>query len=57
MGAPKILRWDGLKDAIRAVVNDTTLTSGAYFGFGHWNSGEDCRRKKCRPRGDTYAYG
>ena len=51
MGAPKILRWDGLKDAIRAVVNDTTLTSGAYFGFGHWNSGEDCRRKKCRPRG------
>ncbi len=20
-------------------MNDTTLTSGAHFGFGHWNSG------------------
>ena len=40
MGSPGVLRWDGLKAAIRAVVNDSTMTSGAYFGFGHWNSGE-----------------
>ena len=40
MGGPRLRRWDGVKQAINAIVNDTTLTSGAYFGFGHWNAGE-----------------
>ena len=40
MGGPRLRRWDGVKQAIEAIVNDTTLTSGAYFGFGHWNAGE-----------------
>ena len=37
------LRWRllllGAKDAIEAIVTDSSLTSGANFGFGHWNSG------------------
>ena len=40
MGGPRLRRWDGVKQAINAIVNDTTLTTGAYFGFGHWNAGE-----------------
>ena len=51
MGSPGVLRWDGLKAAIRAVVNDSTMTSGAYFGFGHWNSGEKALGKNARPKG------
>ena len=39
LGGPKVTRFDGARKAIRAVMNDTTLTSGAHFGFGHWNSG------------------
>ena len=46
MGGPRIKRWDGVKAAIDAVVNDSTLTTGAYFGFGHWNSGEVSTKKK-----------
>ena len=41
---PRIRRWDG-KIAINAIVNDTTLTTGAYFGFGHWNAGEHGRSR------------
>ena len=41
IGGPKVQRWEGAKNAITAVVQDSTLTSGAYFGFGHWNSGHD----------------
>ena len=29
MGGPRIRRWDGVKQAINAIVNDTTLTTGA----------------------------
>ena len=32
-------RFAGAKKAINAVVSDTSLTSGANFGYGHWNSG------------------
>ena len=39
MGGPRVRRWDGVKDAMNAIVNDTTLTTGAHFGFGHWNAG------------------
>ena len=41
IGGPKTQRWIGAKEAIKAVVQDSTLLSGAYFGFGHWNSGQD----------------
>ena len=40
MGTDSIARWDGAKTAIRAVLSDTSLTSGAHFGFGHWNAGQ-----------------
>ena len=51
MGSPGVLRWDGLKAAIRAVLADSTMTSGAYFGFGHWNSGEEALGKNKKPKG------
>ena len=35
----KVTKFEGAKDAIEAIVTDTSLTSGANFGFGHWNSG------------------
>ena len=39
-GGPALSRIDGAKNAIRSLLTDTTLTSGANFGFGHWNAGE-----------------
>ncbi len=39
-GGALLSRLEGAKRAIVAVLSDTTLTSGANFGFGHWNSGE-----------------
>ena len=32
-------RWDGAKKAIKSVLSDSTLTSGANFGFGYWSGG------------------
>jgi len=55
MGGPRIRRWDGVKDAIRAVVNDSTLTTGAHFGFGHWNAGESGRGKNSS-RGGAFCH-
>ena len=48
MGGPRVRRWDGVKDAINAIVNDTTLTTGAHFGFGHWNAGRSGLGKNSR---------
>ena len=39
-GGTRETRLEGAKRAIIAVLSDTTLTSGANFGYGHWNSGE-----------------
>ncbi len=39
-GGGRMTRWLGLKKAISAVLSDTTLTTGAHFGYGHWNAGE-----------------
>jgi len=39
-GGSKSSRYEGAKEAIRAIVSDSALTSGANFGYGHWNSGE-----------------
>ena len=36
---------------VNAIVNDTTLTTGAHFGFGHWNAGESGKGKKSRRGG------
>ena len=48
MGGPRVRRWDGVKQAIQAIVSDTTLTTGAHFGFGHWNAGENQGRRGSR---------
>jgi len=55
MGGPRLRRWDGVKQAINAIVNDTTLTTGAYFGFGHWNAGEN-GGPRGRARGGRYCH-
>ena len=39
LGTTIISRADGAKAAIKAIMNDSSLTSGAYFGYGVWNSG------------------
>jgi len=36
-GGPALSRMAGAKQALTAVFTDTTLTSGANFGFGYWN--------------------
>ena len=45
MGGGAKTRLQGAKDAIKAVVSDSSLTSGANFGYGHWNSGRGFRNK------------
>ncbi len=45
-GGKVVNRWVGARNAIRAVVGDSALTSGAHFGYGHWNSGESGGRKR-----------
>ena len=54
MGGPRLRRWDGVKQALNAIMNDTTLTTGAYFGFGHWNAGEQPGRRA--PRGGQFCH-
>ena len=38
-GGPQLTRLQGAQKAITAILTDTSLTSGANFGFGHWNGG------------------
>ena len=45
-GGTRETRLEGAKRAIIAVLSDTTLTSGANFGYGHWNSGEQAFPKE-----------
>ena len=40
MGGGFMSRWTGVKRAIAAILSDTSLTTGANFGYGHWNAGE-----------------
>ena len=40
MGGGRMTRWTGVKRAISAILSDTSLTTGAHFGYGHWNAGE-----------------
>ena len=49
-------RMDGAKKAIIAVLSDSSLTSGANFGFGHWNAGEKAHSKNRIPGGGGYCH-
>ena len=49
-------RMDGAKKAIIAVLSDSSLTSGANFGFGHWNAGEKDKSMKATPGGGRYCH-
>ena len=53
MGGGAVTRWNGVKQAMSAIVSDTTLTSGANFGYGHWNAGETGGHKN-RGRGGRF---
>ena len=55
MGTDSINRWSGAKAAIRAVLSDSSLTSGAHFGFGHWNAGQGDLDKH-GPMGGKYCH-
>ena len=55
MGGGAVTRWNGVKQAMSAIVSDTTLTSGANFGYGHWNAGETGGHKK-RGRGGRFCH-
>jgi len=55
MGGGRVSRWTGVKQAMSAIVSDTTLTSGAHFGYGHWNAGETGGPKN-RGRGGKWCH-
>ncbi len=57
IGGGKVTRWTGAKSALAAVFSDSTLTSGANFGFGHWNAGEGERGRRVRPLGGAWCHG
>jgi hypothetical protein len=57
IGGGKVTRWTGAKSALAAVFSDGTLTSGANFGFGHWNAGEGERGRRVRPLGGAWCHG
>ena len=50
-GGAKLNRYQGAKKAITTIVTDSSLTSGANFGYGHWNSGESGKGKKSKKGG------
>ena len=39
MGSSKLNLLKGAAEAIKAVVTDSSLTQGANFGFGTWDTG------------------
>ena len=55
MGGGAVSRWTGVKQAMATLVSDTTLTSGAHFGYGHWNAGETGGHKN-RGRGGRFCH-
>ena len=44
LGTSRVSRAIGARNAITAVVSDSSLTSGAYFGYGFWNGGLRSRK-------------
>ncbi len=51
MGGGIMTRWTGVKRAISAILSDTSITTGAHFGYGHWNAGEHGRGRDQRQGG------
>ena len=45
-----------LKSNFKQLLTDSTLTSGANFGFGHWNAGMGNLGRKARPRGGAWCH-
>ncbi len=43
-GGARVTKFEGAKQAIEAILTDSSLTSGANYGFGHWNSGTNDSR-------------
>mgnify|MGYP003311454782 CR=1 FL=1 len=41
---------------LNAIVNDSTLTTGAHFGFGHWNAGQGNRGRRVVPFGGAWCH-
>ena len=59
MGSDPRNRWQGAKLAIKTLMNDQSLTSGAHFGFGHWNAGHGAENgfyKNTWPYGGKYCH-
>ena len=59
MGSDPKNRWQGAKMAIKAIMNDPSLTTGAHFGFGHWNAGHGAENgfyKNTWPWGGKYCH-
>jgi len=71
-GGGKTMKFDGAKEAILAIISDSSLQAGANFGFGHWNGGESdypsnsvknkrpyekyCHKSENNGQGDCYYY-
>ncbi len=43
IGGSPTTRFIGAKDAIKAIMADSSLTTGANYGYGHWNAGRGDR--------------
>ena len=43
IGGSSTTRFIGARNAIKAIMNDSSLTAGANYGYGHWNSGRGQR--------------
>ena len=51
----QVSKFEGAKDAIEAIVSDSSLNAGANFGFGHWNSGMyDLHNRRGNPNHSSY---
>ena len=48
-GGTLFSRLEGAKKAIISIFSDSTLNTGAQFGFGHWNAGERNLGRTVRP--------
>ena len=45
IGGSPTTRFIGARNAIRAIMADSSLTTGANYGYGHWNSGRGDRNR------------
>ena len=56
IGGGRVTRWTGARSALQAVFSDGTLTSGANFGFGHWNAGQGNLGRRAVPFGGAWCH-